>query len=47
MQTHPDIGLVIADFLQLVRFWLCTALLLQHYNLYYSVTRIQYIFTAL
>jgi hypothetical protein len=25
MRTHPDIGLVIADFLQLARFWLCTA----------------------
>ena len=23
MRTHPDIGLVIADLLQLVRFWLC------------------------
>ena len=25
MRTHPDIGLVIADLLQLARFWLCTA----------------------
>ena len=23
MRTHPDIGLVIADLLQLARFWLC------------------------
>ncbi len=26
MRTHPDIGLVIADLLQLVRFWLCRTL---------------------
>ncbi len=24
MRTHPDIGLVIADLLQLARFWLCS-----------------------
>ena len=24
MRTHPDIGLVIGNLLQLVRFWLCT-----------------------
>ena len=24
MRTHPDIGLAIADLLQLARFWLCT-----------------------
>ena len=24
MRTHPHIGLVIADLLQLARFWLCT-----------------------
>ena len=24
MRTHPDIGLVIGDLLQLARFWLCT-----------------------
>ena len=24
MRTHPDIGLVIADLLQLSRFWLCS-----------------------
>ena len=23
MRTHPDIGLVMADLLQLARFWLC------------------------
>ncbi len=24
MRTHPHVGLVIADLLQLARFWLCT-----------------------
>ncbi len=27
MRTHPDIGLVIADVLQLARFWLCRTLM--------------------
>ena len=27
MRTHPDIGLVIADLLQLARFWLCIQLI--------------------
>ena len=26
MRTHPDIGVAIADLLQLARFWLCTML---------------------
>ena len=34
MRTDPDIGLVIADFLQLARFWLCKIMIKQKKKLY-------------
>ena len=46
MRTHPNIGLMIADLLQLVCFWLCTALLLQHYIILLSNLYTIYIYCS-
>ncbi len=33
MRTHPDIGLVIGDLLQLARFWLCTRITVKYIDI--------------
>ena len=43
MRTHPDIGFVIADLLQLARFWLCS----ESYSIYFIVVLTNSLLTVL